>query len=290
MLLEPPELKLPPELPDEIELEFELLTLRLLELLLREELLTELERFTELLLVFAVEELLVEELLLPLLTLRLELELLLPTLRLELELLLPTLREVLLPLLTLRLELELLLPTLRLLFEELLPTLRLELELVLLGRSYVVPDCVERDALEERLDVAGATLLTDELPDCVLTLRLELELVDPTLRLELELEPATLRLELELLLPTLRLLLELVAPTLRLLLELEAPTLRLLLEAATLRLGDVEAAEPLTDLDATPDAVVTVRLALEPDIAIRSVVERLRFLSQPPPFTLRFPT
>ena len=149
----------------------------------------------------------------------------------------------------------------------------------------------------ERLEVAGATLLTDELLDCELTLRLELELVVPTLRLELlVLEPATLRLLLELVVPTLRLellpatlRLELLVPelaTLRLLLEFEAPTLRLELEDATLRLGD-DAAVLLTDLDATePEAVLTVRLALEPDIAIRSV-ERLRFLSHPPPFILR---
>lgn len=90
---------------------------------------------------FAEEELLDEELLL---TLRLELLLL--TLRLEL-----------LPL-VLRDTLELLFPLLlRDVLE--LETLRLELELVLLGRLYVEPDCVERSELE-RLDVAGATLLT----------------------------------------------------------------------------------------------------------------------------------
>ena len=119
----------------------------------------------------------------------------------------------------------------------------------------------------ERLDVAGVTLLTDELLDCCETLRVELELLLPaTLRLELLL-PATLRLEL---LPA----------TLRL--ELLPATLRLVEEPATLRLS-VEL--PETDLDATPD-VVTVRLALEPN-AGRLLVLRLRFLSHPPLFILR---
>ena len=274
-LLPPPPLnELPP--PEELLLLLyellPLLTLRLeLELLtLRLELLAELERFTELLLVLAGAVLRLE---LELLTLRLEL--LLPEETLRLELLLLTLRdelELLLPLLTLRLAL--LLPvTLR---------LELELELVLLGRSYVVPDWVdlevplltERDALE-RLDVAGATLLTDdELPDCDDTLRLDDEL--DTLRLELELELETLRFELEVELDTLRLALLLLAVL----------TLRLD-EELTLRPAD-DVPEPLlTDLDATGLALLTLRLALVPENAIRSVVVRLRFLSHPPPLILR---
>lgn len=204
-------------------------------------------------------ELLLEELLrveLPLDTLRLELlpltlrllELLPDELRVTLELFPPTLRLEVLPL-TLRLEL---LPL----------TLRL-LELVLLGRSYVLPAC------DERLDVAGATLLTaDELVPC------------DTLRLELL--PLTLRLEL---LPlTLRLLL--VPDALRLLLLLL--TLRLDEDAATLRLDDDPdmllswAALP----DLASDAVLTVRLLLDPNAAERDVL-RLRFLSHPPPLTER---
>ena len=89
------------------------------------------------------------------------------------------------------------------------------------------PLLTERVALE-RLLVAGATLLTEEvLPDCVDTLRVEL--LPATLRLELL--PATLRLEL---LPA---------------------TLRLVDEPATLRL-EVEASP--TDLDAMPDEVLLV--------------------------------
>ena len=98
----------------------------------------------------------------------------------------------------------------------------------------------------------------------LLTLRLEL---DPA-TLRLELDPATLRLELD-------------PATLRL--ELLPATLRLAEEPATLRLS-VELA--VTDLDATPDAVLTVRLALEPN-AGRLAVLRLRFLSHPPLFILR---
>lgn len=118
----------------------------------------------------------------------------------------------------------------------------------------------------ERLDVAGATLLTDDedvLPFCVETLRLEL--LPATLRLELD--PATLRLELD-------------PATLRL--ELLPATLRLVEEPDTVRLSEL----PATDLDDTPDAVVTVRLALEPN-AGRLAVLRLRFLSHPPLFILR---
>ena len=115
----------------------------------------------------------------------------------------------------------------------------------------------------ERLDVAGATLLTDELLDCCETLRVELE--PATLRLELD--PETLRLELLLL--TLRLALLLL-------------TLRLELEPDTLRFDEL----PETDLDAMPDAVVTERLALEPD-TVRLAVLRLRFRSHPPLFMLR---
>ena len=128
------------------------------------------------------------------------------------------------------------------------------------------PLLTERVALE-RLLVAGATLLTDEvLPDCVDTLRVEL--LPATLRLELL--PATLRLEL---LPA----------TLRL--ELLPATLRLVDEPATLRL-EVEASP--TDLDAIPDeAGVTVRLALVPNEAVRLVVLRLRLRSHPPLLILR---
>ena len=146
------------------------------------------------------------------------------------------------------------------------------------------PLLTERVALE-RLLVAGATLLTEEvLPDCVDTLRVELlpatlrlELLPATLRLELL--PATLRLEL---LPaTLRL--ELLPATLRL--ELLPATLRLVDEPATLRL-EVEASP--TDLDAIPDeAGVTVRLALVPNEAVRLVVLRLRLRSHPPLLILR---
>lgn len=128
------------------------------------------------------------------------------------------------------------------------------------------PLLTERVALE-RLLVAGATLLTEEvLPDCVDTLRVEL--LPATLRLELL--PATLRLEL---LPA----------TLRL--ELLPATLRLVDEPATLRL-EVEASP--TDLDAIPDeAGVTVRLALDPNEAVRLVVLRLRLRSHPPLLILR---
>ena len=176
-------------------------------------------------------------------------------LRLVLELLLPdelrdTLDEPLFPL-TLRDELELLL------------TLRLELvlELVLLGRSYVEPDCAER------LVVAGATLRTAcELFDCD-TLRLEVE--PDTLRLELL--PATLRLEL---LPD---------------------TLRLDDEPATVRLEDEPdtvlsglALLPFTDLEATVfDVRLTLRLLLDENAATVRSVLRLRFLSHPPLLILR---
>ena len=181
--------------------------------------------------------------------------------------LLETLRLELL-LLTLRDELELLLPE-ELLVELELDTLRLELEFVLLGRSYVEPDCAER------LDVAGATLLTAcELLDCD-TLRVELL----PLTLRLEDEPDTLRLELLLL--TLRLDEE--AATLRL--ELLLLTLRFEAELETLRFS-----LEFTDLDATaPPGRLTLRLLLEPEIPLLAV-ERLRFLSQPPPLILRLPT
>lgn len=128
----------------------------------------------------------------------------------------------------------------------------------------------------ERLDVAGVTLLTDELLDCCETLRVELELPEPA-TLRLELLPATLRLEL---LPaTLRL--ELDPATLRL--ELLPATLRLAEDPATLRLS-VEVL--FTDLDAV--VVLTLRLELEPNAAERlAVVLRLRFLSHPPSLILR---
>lgn len=119
----------------------------------------------------------------------------------------------------------------------------------------------------ERLDVAGVTLLTDELLDCCETLRVELELPEPA-TLRLELLPATLRLEL---LPA----------TLRL--ELDPATLRLAEDPATLRLS-VEVL--FTDLDAV--VVLTLRLELEPNAAERlAVVLRLRFLSHPPSLILR---
>ena len=120
----------------------------------------------------------------------------------------------------------------------------------------------------ERLDVAGATLRTDdEFPLCCETLRVELEVLLPVLTLRLELDPATLRLELD--------------PAM-LRLELLPATLRLAEVPATLRPSEL----PETDLDATPEVVLTVRLALEPN-AGRLVVLRLRFLSHPPLFILR---
>jgi hypothetical protein len=119
----------------------------------------------------------------------------------------------------------------------------------------------------ERLDVAGVTLLTDELLDCCETLRVELELPEPA-TLRLELLPATLRLELD-------------PATLRL--ELDPATLRLAEDPATLRLS-VEVL--FTDLDAV--VVLTLRLELEPNAAERlAVVLRLRFLSHPPSLILR---
>ena len=119
----------------------------------------------------------------------------------------------------------------------------------------------EREALD-RLDVAGATLLTaEEVFFCCDTLRVDELLLPATLRLDELLLPATLRLD-ELLLPA---------------------TLRLDELLDTLRLLDDEL---VTDLDATPDAVETVRLALEAD-TLRLAVLRLRFLSHPPLLILR---
>ncbi len=119
----------------------------------------------------------------------------------------------------------------------------------------------EREALD-RLDVAGATLLTaEEVLFCCDTLRVDELLLPATLRLDELLLPATLRLD-ELLLPA---------------------TLRLDELLDTLRLLDEEL---VTDLDATPDAVETVRLALEAD-TLRLAVLRLRFLSHPPLLILR---
>ena len=131
-------------------------------------------------------------------------------------------------------------------------------------RVVVDPLLTERVALE-RLVVAGATLLTEEVL--------------------LVLLPATLRLELLVLLPaTLRL--ELLPATLRL--ELLPATLRLVDEPATLRL-EVEASP--TDLDAMPDeAGATLRLALVPNCELRLVVLRLRLRSHPPPLMLRLGT
>ena len=119
----------------------------------------------------------------------------------------------------------------------------------------------EREALD-RLDVAGATLLTaEEVLFCCDTLRVDELLLPATLRLDELLLPATLRLD-EVLLPA---------------------TLRLDELLDTLRLLDEEL---VTDLDATPDAVETVRLALEAD-TLRLAVLRLRFLSHPPLLILR---
>ena len=96
-----------------------------------------------------------------------------------------------------------------------------------------------------------------------------LELLPLTERLELD--PATLRLELELLFPTLRL-------------DDDADTLRLDDEPATLLSG---VAFVVTDLEATPEAELTLRLLLEPNAAVLPDTVRLRFLSHPPPLTLR---
>ena len=110
-------------------------------------------------------------------------------------------------------------------------------------------------------------LLTERLELDPATLRLEL---DPA-TLRLELDPATLRLELELLFPTLRL-------------DADADTLRLDDEPATLLSG---VAFVVTDLEATPEAELTLRLLLEPNAAVLPDTVRLRFLSHPPPLTLR---
>ena len=113
----------------------------------------------------------------------------------------------------------------------------------------------------ERLDVAGATLFTDELLDCCETLRVELLL--ETLRVELLPELATLRLEVE-----------------------PAETLRLAVDLAALRPSSE--AVP-ADLEAILlDVRVTLRLEFEPNEAVRlAVVLRLRFLSHPPSLILR---
>lgn len=221
-------------------------------------------------------------------------------LRLELELL--TLLLALEPEELLRLELlaELeLVPTLRLELLELLPTLRLELELVLLGRSYEVPDCddlaellfTEREALE-RLEVAGATLFTADELLLLLTLRLDDELVF-TLRLADELV-FTLRLADELLF-TLRLLLE---PALDTLLEVvpdDCVTERFVEpEVCTLRLAVVAAAvvvlSPALEATVLSGVVLTLRLVLEPNAATRSEFLRLRLRSHPPALILRLGT
>ena len=113
----------------------------------------------------------------------------------------------------------------------------------------------------ERLDVAGATLFTDELLDCCETLRVELLL--ETLRVELLPELATLRLEVE-----------------------PADTLRLAVDPVALR-PSFEAVP--ADLEAILlDVRVTLRLEFEPNEAVRlAVVLRLRFLSHPPSLILR---
>lgn len=160
-----------------LELELELL------LTLREVLLLETLRL-ELLELVPLETLRLELLeLVPLETLRLELLELVPLETLRLELL------ELVPLETLRLELLEAVPVVlrETLLDPVVPLLvlldMLRLELVLLGRSYVLPETVpvvfpltERETLE-RLDVAGATLRTDvelRVPADWATLRLEL--------------------------------------------------------------------------------------------------------------------
>jgi hypothetical protein len=134
----------------------------------------------------------------------------------------------------------------------------------------------------ERLDVAGATLFTDELLDCCETLRFELLL--ETLRVELLPELATLRLELLPELATLRLEVE-PAETLRFEVE-PAETLRLAVDPVALR-PSFEAVP--ADLEAILlDVRVTLRLEFEPNEAVRlAVVLRLRFLSHPPSLILR---
>lgn len=165
---------------------------------------------------------------------------------------------------TLRLEVE---PDmLRLAFE----LLELRVWLVLLGRSYVLPDCAdlvvllpltERDELE-RLDVAGATSFTAPEPDV-----LRVDVLFATLRLEVE--PDTLRLDVE---PdTLRLLAELALATLR---DEPPDTLRLSAFATAL------------DWVLEP-TFPTLRLLTDPDTDLRLDADRLRFLSHPP-LTLRF--
>ena len=106
----------------------------------------------------------------------------------------------------------------------------------------------------ERLDVAGATLLTDvddPLEDCA-ALRLDVVLV---------------ALRLDVVLTALRL-------------DVVFTALRLDVVFTALRLDAVLTALRL-------DAVVAVRLLLEDANAVRLVVDLLRFLSHPPPFILR---
>ena len=152
---------------------------------------------------------------------------------------------------------------------ELLALLSVRLGLVLLGRSYVVPDCAdleaevpdEREELE-RLEVAGATFLTDELlVDCVALREL----------------PVVLR---EAFVVALR---EVVAVALR-----EADAAVVLREAAVLTLRSVVPADLPDALDAvTLDERVALRLAVAD---AERVALRLRFLSHPPPLTLRLGT
>lgn len=210
---------------------------------------------------------------LPLLTLRLELELelelllvtVLPELELELllltlrlELLLLTLRLELL-LLTLRLELELVAdePLLTLLVElELeLPLLTLLEELVLLGRSYVVPDCTDLDALlltvrEEPEEFTSRPCELERLDEAGVTLLTDEEFV------VLPVDCDSLRLEF----------------------------------LATVRSDEDSEPDLATDLEAEELETerLTVLSLLEPAYALLSELRRLRSLSHPPPFTLRF--
>ena len=183
------------------------------------------------------------------------------------------------PLLTLLELLELLLVLLPTLLEalELLLTLLELLGLVLLGRSYVLPDCTDLEVvllaeLEEleRLDVAGATLLTDELlPDWVALRDAVAEVfrddaVEVVLRDAVEL---TLRDAVELALR-------------------DAVELALRDEADDTSRLEAE----LTDLLGAEATVDELRLTVRLAVAAEREVERLRFLSHPLLLILRLET
>ena len=175
------------------------------------------------------------------------------------------------PLLTLLELLELLLVLLPTLLEalELLLTLLELLGLVLLGRSYVLPDCTDLEVvllaeLEEleRLDVAGATLLTDELlPDWV-ALRDAVAEVFRDDAVEVVLRDA-------------------VELTLR-----DAVELALRDEADDTSRLEAE----LTDLLGAEATVDELRLTVRLAVAAEREVERLRFLSHPLLLILRLET